>query len=275
MPSHHRLPGDGSRSEREPATVDQILVSYGQYAIETFLRQAPMLHIYELGDLDPAMQRHVRWFSRGRDGLPDAVALRFDGLSTPTLIALAHDDLDALRVLVKTIDMPHRYYAHVTPGLQNVLAGVHKPLGRYLKMGLPRGTPLGPLEAVIRFGPADADALLAFYREAYPGNHFENSSLGVGPYVGLRAKRGIIAAAGVHVYSELQRVAALGNIATHPEHRGNGLGKIVTRGLVQLLAPHVDVIGLNVRADNAPAIACYESIGFRVIGVYDELLVER
>ena len=134
-------------------------MGYGQYAIETYLRQAPMLHVYELGDLDPAMQRHVRWFSRGRDGLPDAVALRFDGLATPTLIALAHDDLDALPVLVNTNDMPRRSYAHVTPGLQNVLAGVHKPLGRHLKMGLPRGTPLGPREAVIRFSHADADEL--------------------------------------------------------------------------------------------------------------------
>ena len=150
---------------------------------------------------------------------------------------------------------------------------VHTPLGRYLKMGL-AGRPRGPLAAVIRFGPGDVGDLLAFYQLAYPGSYFEKRSLEVGPYVGLRDKRGIVAAAGVHVFSPAQRVAALGNIAVHPDHRGRGLAKIVTRGLVQLLAPQVDVVGLNVRADNEPAIRCYKSLGFQVIGAYDELLVE-
>jgi len=248
-------------------------VTHGPYAIENFLRQAPLLHVYELGDLDPAMKASVRWFARGRDGVPDAVALCFDGLSVPTLIALAHDDVDALRVLLKTLDLPRKFYAHVTPGTQDSLRGRHTPLGRYVKMGLV-GRPHGPLAAVIRFGPGDAADLLAFYQLAYPGSYFEKRSLEVGPYVGLRDKRGIVAAAGVHVFSPAQRVAALGNIATHPDERGRGLAKIVTRGLVQLLAPQVDVVGLNVRADNKHAIRCYESLGFQVIGAYDELLVE-
>jgi len=252
-------------------------VTHGLFAIEAFLRRAPLLHVYELGDLDPAMRSHVHWYARGTsggDGVPDAVALRFDGLSVPTLIALAHDDVDALKVLLKTVELPRRFYAHVTPGVQSVLGGKQTGLGRHLKMGLV-GRPNGGAAAVIRFGPGDADALFDFYKLAYPGNYFERSSLSVGPYVGLRDKRGIVAAAGVHVYSPTQRVAALGNIATHPDHRGRGLAKTVTRGLVQLLAPHADVIGLNVRADHTAAVACYKSLGFETIGVYDELLVER
>ena len=80
--------------------------------------------------------------------------------------------------------------------------------------------------------------------------------------------------AGVHVHSPAMRVAALGNIATHTRARGRGLASAVTAALCHRLAPEVDLIGLNVAARNAAAIACYRRVGFEPIAEYEELLVE-
>jgi predicted GNAT family acetyltransferase len=66
----------------------------------------------------------------------------------------------------------------------------------------------------------------------------------------------------------------LGNITTHPDYRGRGYGRIVTAGVCKSLLSEIDHIGLNVKADNASAIRCYEKLGFEVIGSYGEFEVE-
>ena len=79
----------------------------------------------------------------------------------------------------------------------------------------------------------------------------------------------------MHVYSAAYRVAALGNIATAPARRRRGLGRVVTAAVCQSLLASVDVIGLNVLADNAAARRCYEGLGFTDVCEYDEVLLER
>ena len=65
----------------------------------------------------------------------------------------------------------------------------------------------------------------------------------------------------------------MGNIVTHPDYRGRGFGTVVTVGLCRSLAGLVDNIGLNVKADNIPAIKLYEKLGFEIVGTYYELIV--
>jgi len=244
-------------------------------ATEAHLRRAPYLHTYELGDLDPLQLPHCTWYARPGASPAEAaaVALVYRGLATPTLIALAHDDPAALRALLaEQLDaLPARFYAHCTPGIEAALAPRFRCelLGHHLKMAL-APTALADDPEVVALGPADADAALAFYAEAYPASYFEPSNLARGPYVAIRDARGLAAVAGTHVYSPALRVASLGNIATRPDARGRGLARRVTAGLCRRLQPAIEVIGLNVRADNAAAIACYRRVGFEVRHVYDE-----
>ncbi|MEO7736022.1 MAG: N-acetyltransferase [Kofleriaceae bacterium] len=241
-------------------------------AIEAFLRRAPYLHAYELGDLDPRELVHTTWFA----GEPvDAVALLYRGLATPTLIALDHDAPAAAHRLIAALDaLPARFYAHLTPGLEAALAPrFHGELfGHHLKMGLPTRLADAHDDQVIRLAPADAAEALRFYAASYPTTFFEAVSLERGPYLAIRDDHGIAAIAGTHVYSPAKGVASLGNIATRPDARGRGHARRVTAALCRLLQPEVDVLGLNVRGDNAPAIACYRAIGFEVRHPYDEWL---
>jgi predicted GNAT family acetyltransferase len=96
-----------------------------------------------------------------------------------------------------------------------------------------------------------------------------------GQYLGTFAGDEIVAVAGVHVYSERYRVAALGNVSTHSRHRGRGLGTAVTAALCRRLLGRVDRIGLNVKADNAAGRRCHEKLGFEVRAPYEEVAVAR
>jgi ribosomal protein S18 acetylase RimI-like enzyme len=247
-------------------------------AIEAFLRRAPYLHAYELGDLDPREAAHTAWIAREP---VDAVVLIYRGLAVPTLIALADGDPAALhRLLAEAAaagELPPRFYAHLSPGAEAALSARHElaRLGHHRKMALaaPVGGPAD--DAVVRLGPADAGEALAFYAASYPASYFEPVNLERGPYLALRDDRGLAAIAGVHVHSPVKRVASLGNIATRPDARGRGLARRVTAALCRLLGAEIDVIGLNVRADNAAAIACYRGIGFELRHTYDEWRVTR
>lgn len=222
------------------------------------------LHIYELGDLDDFFYPRTRWFARG-----DAIALLYAAPVVPVLIALGDGQrelLDELRA-----DLPPRLYAHLSPGLVEQLAPRFEvePHGAFAKMILADPSALPAADAT-RLAPGDRDELLAFYAHAYPGNWFDPRMLETGHYFAVRRDGEIIAAGGIHVYSPSERVAALGNIAVAPAERGRGIAQRVTTAVCQSLREHVDHIGLNVRADNAAAIACYTRLGFTRVAPYEE-----
>ena len=100
--------------------------------------------------------------------------------------------------------------------------------------------------------------------------------LETGQFVGIEDRVGqLVCVAGVHVYSPAYRVAALGNITTHPDYRGQGLAAAATAALCKRIFSDVDVIGLNVRSDNTAAIRAYHKVGFTKVADYDEWMLEE
>ena len=95
--------------------------------------------------------------------------------------------------------------------------------------------------------------------------------LATGRYVGIREDGRLVCVAGVHVYSPVFGVAALGNVATLPSLRGRGLARGACAALCRLLLEDgIETIALNVRADNAAAIASYATLGFEPAAEYVE-----
>ncbi len=250
--------------------------------IETFLRQDPDLHLYALGDLDDFFWPYTTWYASQVDGKVAALFLLYSGGGLPVLLAIARPGagLDQLSALLEASLplLPRHFYTHLTPGLDAVLAGAYRlePHGRFLKMALtsPERVDAVDTAETVRFRPGDAQELRRFYDAAYPGNWFDPRMLETGCYFGIRRAGQIASVAGIHVYSPRTRAAALGNITTAPEYRGQGLGKQVTARLCQELRKTVDTIGLNVRADNIPALAAYTRLGFTTVAEYDEFMVE-
>jgi predicted GNAT family acetyltransferase len=173
--------------------------------------------------------------------------------------------------------LPEQFYAHVSPEVAEAVERQCKTEshGKHYKMGLMNKASLREIDCskVVRLTEIDLEDMLVLYKEGYPGNWFSARMLQTQQYFGLRLKNRLISIAGVHVYSEKYKVAALGNIVTHPDYRGKGFAKTVTAVLCQSLFEHVDYIGLNVEADNTAAVEMYKRIGFEIITTYYELIV--
>lgn len=227
----------------------------------------PALHAYQLGDLDDFFWPYTSWY---RDG--DAVALVYHGGGMPVLLSFDGRPQASHALLAGLVPLlPRRFYAHLSPGAEQVLGADFdaEPGGPHLKMALTDPAVLAaPLGAVLT--PADLPDLLALYEIAYPGNWFDARMLETGQYVGVRRDGELLAVAGVHVWSPKYRVAALGNVTTHPRVRGEGLARGAVAALCRRLLDTVDHVTLNVKADNAAARALYTGLGFTPTAHYGE-----
>lgn len=250
--------------------------------IEDFLRGNTFLHIYGLGDLDDRLWPNTTWYALADGGEIKAVALMYSGLAVPTLLALGDQELPALRELVGRMRplLPARFYAHLSGDLSRLLAEDYRveSRGPHYKMALVKPGWLVEadegLQAVL-LSAADLDELRRFYQVSFAEAAFEPGMLEIGPYVGVRRAGQLLSVAGVHVYAPAYGVAALANVATRPDCRGKGYARMAVSGLCRELLRSVEHIGLNVKANNASAIRCYEALGFLVVGQYEEALAQR
>jgi ribosomal protein S18 acetylase RimI-like enzyme len=246
--------------------------------IEAFLRKNVYLHIYSIGDLDDFFWPDTTWYGWEERGDIQSVVLLYTASDAPTLLALSEQQ-DVMWELVQSIFpvLPERFYAHLSPAVAETVERQCKikSYGKHYKMGLKNKTLLHDIDCsqVIRLIENDLDDMLGLYEKSYPGNWFNARMLKTEQYFGIRLKNRLVSIAGVHVYSEKYKVAALGNIVTHPDYRSRGFGKAVTAKLCQSLFEHVDNIGLNVKADNTAAIALYKKLGFEIVSTYYEYMV--
>lgn len=256
------------------------LCAHDRRELQAFLAHDPVLNAYALGDLDPFFWDRTAWFvSRDGDTLQEVVLL-YTGQELPTLLALTNTSAAAMTDLVTRLVplLPRRFYAHLSPGLEDTLEGPWVIASRteHVKMGLRDTCAITrhDVEATRRLSDGDLDELLHLYDHAYPGNWFDPRMLATGKYFGIHRGRQLAAVAGVHVYSARTRVAALGNITTHPDHRRRGLAAVATAALCQDLLESVDAIGLNVDASNCAALRLYRGLGFETAAEYREVLFE-
>ena len=259
----------------------KVMCLHSQQEIEAFLRRNPFLHLYSLGDLDDFFWPYTTWYALKEQQQITQLALLYSGTSLPTLLGLTEEPTDRMRELLQSILhlLPVRMYAHVSGNLATVFADdyhLHSH-GIHYKMALIYKAQLETIDTarVVPLSISDVDELEALYRLSYPGNWFDPRMLETGCYYGIRQEKVLVSVAGIHVYSPHYKVAALGNVTTHPAYRGKGLATAVCAKLCQSLLQTVDYIGLNVKADNHSAIRSYGRLGFEYIATYEECALER
>jgi predicted GNAT family acetyltransferase len=254
--------------------------------IARFLRRRPFVHAYELGDLDDFFWPHTRWLGWQPDRRVEQLALVYDEPDPPVLLALAEEPEREMAELLRTIaaELPDEIYAHLSSGLVAALAPRFAPVAEpapHCKLGLvdPSRLDEHDTRAAALLTPGDLEEVAAFYERAYPGTWFQPRMLDTGRYVGIRRDGELACVAGVHVWSPTWRVACLGNVATAPSARGQGLATGACARLCRiLLEDGIDVISLNVRTDNTAALRAYEKLGFAHAVDYVEValgLVQR
>ncbi len=249
--------------------------------IERFLRRDAALHVYELGDLDDAYWPDTDWFGLGTEDDPEELVLCYTGLDLPVLVALTRRPGGRMPGLLAGTagSLPARLYAHLSIGLVEALRGRYaaRSHGVHLKMALADRSRLDRFDrsAPVRLTVDDLAELRRFYDASYPGHWFEPRMLEAGGYFGIRLGGRLVSVAGVHVYAPGYRTAALGNVATAPEHRNRGLAASCCARLCTELLRTCDNIGLNVRARDPAAVGLYRRLGFEPVGEYEEFMLER
>lgn len=252
--------------------------------IEKYLSNNVGLYIYHLGDLDDFFWKHTCWYALMEAGEIQQLALLYIGMETPVLLALSDGEEQQGRHFMRALLplLPTHLHIHFSPHMRAILGEAYDlhSFGTHYKMLLRKPEQLQAVDTarVVPLTTRDLPELEAFYRTSYPENSFDPRMLETGCFYGIRAdgpSSDLLSVAGIHVYSERYRVAALGNVTTHPAWRGRGLGTVVCARLGLELLSRVEHIGLNVKAENQAAIRCYERLGFEHIATYEEASLIR
>lgn len=232
--------------------------------VRAFLGQDRLLSAYALADLDAAEIERARWWIASRDGRDVAAAVLVEALAfrpcfafgeTEALAAIFRDGIREPRLVVST-QPSGRIAVEAAYRLERV-DRMHRMVVDIASFR-PRVT-----HRVTRLGPDDLEDVIDLYGHA-SRTYFTADRLAREIYYGIYVDRTLVSAAGTHVRSHRSGLAAVGNVLTRIAYRDRGMATTVTSAVTAAaLEEHADVV-LNVRQENAPAIAVYERLGYRV-----------
>ena len=103
--------------------------------------------------------------------------------------------------------------------------------------------------------------MIALVELARPGP-FSPRTYELGGYVGVRRGDQLVAMAGRRFRPE--GWGEIGAVATHPDHRRQGLGELLVRIVAAGIAARGETPFLHTSADNATALRLYAAMGFTV-----------
>lgn len=249
------------------------------------LLQDPIAAAYMLGDLDPLYNHSCTWWVAHEDGADQAVLLVYNGLSAP--VVLTYGSAAGIGAIATTQleDLPWRGHVHLSPDHLEAMQATFafERMRLMLRMGVETSelvrevrSPSHDYTNITRLGHRDTGDIVAL-SEHYPDSFFEPHQLSTGHYYGVRTVSGeLVSVAGVHIVSRVDQIAALGNIVTHPDHRGRGLSTACTAHLAGALADEgMRLLVLNVQRENVDARRVYEKLGFREHCTYLEGFLNR
>lgn len=118
---------------------------------------------------------------------------------------------------------------------------------------------------------ADAEEITRLNELGNPTAESEPGTDRTERWVGARHESALVGAAALHRSQTGHGV--LTGIVTHPEHRGEGLGRAMTANLTRGCVAADGVATLGMYADNSAARALYASLGYRVAHAFASRLV--
>ncbi|CAN5164098.1 hypothetical protein BH18CHL2_BH18CHL2_02150 [soil metagenome] len=229
-----------------------------------FLERDRLLAAYALADLDPQSGDSARWWLARRDAEPVACVLLVDTLpfrpcfatgESEGVAAILRDALREPRLIVAT---PTESRLAVETVYRFERAEAMHRMAVDARTFRPRIT-----HPLVRLGPDRLDDVIDLYGQA-SSTYFTAARLARELYFGSYSGATLVSAAGTHVRSARSGIAAVGNVLTRLGARGRGLATSCTAAVTEAaLAEHRDVV-LNVRQENAAAIAVYARLGYRV-----------
>lgn len=242
--------------------------------LQSFLNHDRLFAAYAIADTDDAEFPRTRWGVALEHGEPIAVVLEYRGISPQPLFVMG--DPDGVASILREVIRTRIAYLAAKPELVPAVREHYRvePGAEMVRMSVERATFKPVLGDAVRLDQADTRHLNRLY-ELGLTSWLPSEAVAAGIYYGVRRGSRLIAAAGTHVISRELGIAAVGNVYTNREYRGQGLGKVVTSAVTAELLRDVDEVVLNVRADNSPALGVYHALGYREHTRFEERLVRR
>jgi ribosomal protein S18 acetylase RimI-like enzyme len=233
--------------------------------IEGFLARDRVYAAYALADLEPPLAPQAAWYGALRGERVCALALLYAGLQPPVLFLMGEPT--GLALLLSTTIREREVYVNSLPEHLPIVAA-HYSYAEPAEMRRMAVTSLcfrpdpraGLAERLTPGSQAEIQRL--FSASGWSVIAFGPDQLSSGSYFGVREGGRLVAVAGTHVVDPVHRLAAVGNVFTHPERRERGYaGACTSRVTEELLRQGMDVV-LNVKAGNAPALHVYHRLGY-------------
>ena len=237
--------------------------------IRTILDVDPIWSAYALADLAPQHAVFCQWHQSA-----DGVVLAYFGLTPPVLFAAGQaEDIVALMNRVPPGEYQYTLLPEHRFSLEPMLFSKSElQMWRMSYKG--EGSEIAPSPDVHRLSGDDLDSMITLFADhADRPDSFHRRQLEEGPFFGAYHEGELVAVSGVHVLSESASIAAIGNVFTHPAHRGQGFGRKVNAGVIRgLRRLGIQTIVLNVAKDNNAAVHLYQDLGFQIhCGYYEGL----
>ena len=122
--------------------------------------------------------------------------------------------------------------------------------------GLPSGRATEP---VVQLGKKDAGEMMALAELTRPGP-FAASTVELGGYLGVRREGQLVAMAGRRLH--LPGWIEISAVCTHPDHRGQGLSRLLMADIEKAIRRQGHRAFLHVLHENTRAIDIYRGLGF-------------
>lgn len=242
--------------------------------LRAFLERDRLRAAYAICDLDEQEFAKTRWGVATEDGEPIGVVLEYAGLTPQPLFVMG--DPQGVAAVVGDVVRPRLAYLAADASHLQELERYYRidPGPPMIRMWVDRAS-FRPVSGVaLRLLPSEIGDLNRLYGLGFTA-WLSADAIISGVYYGVRVGGKLVAAAGTHVISRSARLAAVGNVMTHPDHRGRGYAKLTTSAVTQELLRSCDQVVLNVRSDNPPAIAAYRALGYREHCRFEERLARR
>lgn len=240
---------------------------YDEGAIVRLLERDRAWSAYALSDLEPPHREHTRFMGAWHGSNLVSIVLVYTPPSF-TSVLLYGDDAGVGTILREASDLPRTTFVVVSEEHRAVVERYyHLDAYRMYRMTLRLNdvrTAPSVDAAIQRLTPADFASVEELYRN-WESTFFHRALLEHGLYSGAFVDGRLVAIAGTHTRSHRFSLGTIGGVFTLPEYRGRGLAGAVTASVAHtLLDSGIELVVLNVRQDNAPALAAYGRIGFRV-----------
>ena len=258
-----------ARAARDQPARFRIRETRDRRALDAAFSEDRAYACYALGQLEQVpFERAHYWMAEGPDGI--AIVLHGEGMGVNTYVGGNAAGVDAILALhpgprssyITTSSPAHRAALERTYHLSEVLPMRRMSVTRasFAAMSLPDGS---AARGTRRLRGEDIRALNGLYALDGEPSTYTADHITLGVYYGAYIGEQLVAAAGTHIISPSVGVGVVGNVFTHPAHRGQGLATAVTsRVTAELLDRGCALVALTVDPDNTPALHAYTRLGY-------------